>query len=313
MRQLFPDPSGAGQIAWNGDSFDSPRQDGVLAYPMPGGPSGWNDGLTDFLEESSGGRHPIDLASIDVAMLNIYKYSKFIEKWEGGGGGTRIIEIGCSGGHLLRRLRRGLPGAMVVGADIIGAPLKRLAGKLRDEGMATPLLRFDLADCPLPDRSFDLVVALNVLEHIADHGKAAAEIYRILKPGGVFVFEVPAGPGLYDDYDRDMRHYRRYRAREIDQLLTQTGFARKSLSHLGVFMYPAFWLIKKLRAAAAAKKAGTPAPNPDAGPSVSSKRLISASNGIFFRLPLALEIWLGRFVNWPFGIRCTGAYIRPKT
>ena len=41
---------------------------------------------------------------------------------------------------------------------------------------------------------------LNVLEHIDDHSSAIAQVARVLKPGGVAVVEVPAGPHLYDTY-----------------------------------------------------------------------------------------------------------------
>ena len=40
------------------------------------------------------------------------------------------------------------------------------------------------------------VVLLNVLEHIQDHEGALRQLYRILKPGGVVIIEVPAGPHL---------------------------------------------------------------------------------------------------------------------
>jgi SAM-dependent methyltransferase len=217
------------------------------------------------------------------------------------------LEVGCSSGFLLRSLRRDFPEAQVIGADIIDAPLKRLAQKMRTEGIPTPLLRFDLVSCPLANETFDLVAAINVLEHINDHARAAAEIYRILKPGGAFVFEVPSGPSLYDDYDRELHHYRRYEAEALDKLLVKTGFTRKRMSHLGVFIYPAFYAIKKWRAR------NRPEQNQAKGgdqPSNLSRNLISASSGFLFSFLFALELKLGEYINWPFGIRCAGVYIK---
>jgi len=49
----------------------------------------------------------------------------------------------------------------------------------------------DLRDLPLPDASFDFVLASAILEHIQEDRKAMAEIYRILKPGGMAVLYVP--------------------------------------------------------------------------------------------------------------------------
>jgi len=49
----------------------------------------------------------------------------------------------------------------------------------------------DLTGLTFPDNEFDLVVSLEVLEHIPDFKKALAELYRITKPGGYFLFSVP--------------------------------------------------------------------------------------------------------------------------
>ena len=50
-----------------------------------------------------------------------------------------------------------------------------------------------------------------MLEHVEDDQAAIRQVYRILQPGGVAVIEVPAGPDLYDIYDRQLMHHRRYR------------------------------------------------------------------------------------------------------
>ena len=91
---------------------------------------------------------------------------------------------------------------------------------------------------------FNAVVLLNVLEHIADDNLALAEVYRILKPGGVVVIEVPAGPHLMDIYDRLVMHFRRYTLRDIKDKVVQAGFQIVIASHLGFLPYPAFYWAK---------------------------------------------------------------------
>ena len=118
-----------------------------------------------------------------------------------------IMDIGCSSGAMLKLLLREFQDSSILGADYVRGPLDVLAGKFS----GVPLLQFDLTACPLPDDSLDGIVLLNVLEHIEEDEAALAQIARILKPGGIVVIEVPAGPNLYDIYDRQLLHHRRYR------------------------------------------------------------------------------------------------------
>lgn len=152
-----------------------------------------------------------------------------------------ILDIGCSSGHMLRLVREELPHAQLVGADYVSGPLTKLSRQLPN----VPLVQFDLTACPLRDACADAIVALNVLEHIPDDGKAIAEMFRILKPRGKAIIEVPSGPGLYDIYDRQLLHHRRYRMTNLVSQFERSGFQIVQRSHLGFFLYPAFWLVKK--------------------------------------------------------------------
>ncbi|MDR1577809.1 MAG: class I SAM-dependent methyltransferase [Deltaproteobacteria bacterium] len=298
----FPNPSGVGQVNWNGQAFDGIIS-GVLEYPMPGNPQGWNDDLTFCHDETGYEDHPINYSSIQNSFDCCHQYLKGIKN-------ASILEIGCSSGFLVRKLKKELPDFTVIGADIVDVPLRRLATLLKDEGIPAPLLRFDLTDCPLPDAEYDAIIALNVLEHIKEDEKALAQIFRLLKPKGVFIFEVPAGSTLYDDYDRWLCHYRRYEAKQFSVLLEKKGFVRHRLSHLGFFVYPAFWALKKWRSNQ--KPRPTPKRESDQNDSTSERKLISASNNILTKLLFKLELKLGKKISWPFGIRCFGAYIKPE-
>lgn len=56
----------------------------------------------------------------------------------------------------------------------------------------------DVTKLPYPDKSFDIVICLNVLEHVREFQKAISEIYRILKPRGEAVFATPFLYPLHD-------------------------------------------------------------------------------------------------------------------
>ena len=155
------------------------------------GASGWTDDLTVFSEEHAGTDHPIDVASRDHALSGLDHLTR---------DDPVVLEIGCSSGYLLPLIRDRLPRATVIGADYVPGPLKELAASLPD----VPIIQFDLVNCPLPDQSVDAVIMVNVLEHIKEDVQALRHVFRILRPGGVLILEVPAGPHLYDVYDRMM-------------------------------------------------------------------------------------------------------------
>lgn len=58
------------------------------------------------------------------------------------------------------------------------------------------VVQADARRLPFQDSSFDLIVCLDVLEHIVEDDLAASEIFRVLKPGGSFLISVPEDPRL---------------------------------------------------------------------------------------------------------------------
>src|SRR5690606_14971020 len=62
-------------------------------------------------------------------------------------------------------------------------------------------LRFDLSASGLPDAEFDAVMLNHVLEHIPDDRAALAELFRILRPGGLAVITVPVVEGWEQTYE----------------------------------------------------------------------------------------------------------------
>jgi SAM-dependent methyltransferase len=279
---------------WTGRGFRvGDRSCPVLNYDAD--ESGWSEDLTLFHEEVAGdGQHPIDVASRRRARRALKQHLHDSTER------NAILEVGCSSGFLLHDLVTDWPGSLVIGSDYIPGPLNRLAERVP----TLPLLRFDLVKCPLPSASLNAVVLLNVLEHIEDHKSATAQVARILKPGGVAVIEVPAGPHLYDAYDEYLRHFRRYRLDELCRMVEAAGLRVVDRSHLGFLIYPAFALTKRrnrgaLHASEAVQRAVVEQ-------SISRSRMTPV-----LRWTMAIEERLGSWLCYPSGIRCVITAVKP--
>jgi SAM-dependent methyltransferase len=288
-----PVSAGEGVCVWNGGAFiRSGQSTRVLAYEV--GESGWSDELTELHESATeSGTHFIDVASRDHAINELKRAL-----------GTRsvsIMEVGCSAGHLLADMRRNLPNATLTGGDYTLGTLLKLGEKMP----GIPLVRFNLAASPLPSNSYDAMVLLNVLEHIEDDAAATRHIARMLKPGGVAVIEVPAGPELFDDYDRQLQHFRRYTLPGICSVVEQAGLVVERRNYLGALIYPAFYLAKKLsqiRPKSAAEREAHVA------------NAIGATSrfNVVGRAIMSLEQAIAPTITFPRGIRCVVTAQKPS-
>jgi len=102
-------------------------------------------------------------------------------------GGKRVLDAGCGAGYGSAELAR--VGFRVTGADIAGE-----AVSFARENYPLANLCFEQASCtalPHRDASFDLVVAFEVIEHLADWRGLLLEARRLLAPGGQFVVSTP--------------------------------------------------------------------------------------------------------------------------
>lgn len=252
--------------------------------------AGWSDDMTAMHEEVAGDSHPIDLASRKDALAQVKRFLPFPE--------AVILEIGCSSGFLIRDLVKIFPNAVILGADVVKEPLYRLARN----STGIPLIRFDLLQCPLPDQSLDMLIMLNVLEHIEDDQAALKQVYRILKPGGVAVIEVPAAPRLYDAYDAELHHFRRYSVSELHRKLSEVGFNICRKSHLGFFLFPAFATIKLMNKWLSSRK------------KISAVRDQAASTSSSGLVKLAMKFESNHLSTFHllFGIRALAVVRRPK-
>jgi len=281
---LPPVPASPVSPFWTGRGFQiGPRVEPILSYAVTD--SGWNDELTEFHESFAGEQHYIDIASRRNSLTQLQRWVK--------GARPSIMDIGCSSGFLLGKIRAAFPQGHVVGADYVPAPLHKLAKEHPD----WPLIQFDLTTSPLPDACLDAASLANVLEHIEDDVKAVEQVYRMLRPGGVAVIEVPAGPHLFDVYDKQLLHFRRYSRQSLHQLLAGAGFTVHDESYIGSLIYPAFSAVKKRN------KKYLSLPDEEQLKMVEESMKMARGNP-FMNFLMSMEESMRYRIPLPFGIRC---------
>ncbi|MBU2488739.1 MAG: class I SAM-dependent methyltransferase [Proteobacteria bacterium] len=135
-----------------------------------------------------------------------------------------VLEIGSGPGIVTRLLLDG--GWAVTGLDCDKAAAERLSQMLGDrEGFS--MLEADATQTwlgGLPGAPFATVLCLNVLEHVSDDLGFLKNLYGALAPGGNALVLVPAHPCLFGPLDEEFGHFRRYRRRDLERLMSLAGF-----------------------------------------------------------------------------------------
>lgn len=147
-----------------------------------------------------------------------------------------ILDVGCGTGANMDVLSA--PGRVIVGVDRSPVPLQ-----LQHESGASErtLTQADALALPFADRSFDLVLALDMLEHLEQDLLGAAELFRVCRPRGAAVIFVPALEALWGIQDDVSHHFRRYTPSELRGVLGGAGFEIERLTFFNTILFPAIF------------------------------------------------------------------------
>lgn len=207
----------------------------------------------------------------------------------------RVLDIGCGTGFNLHTLRElGVHDA--VGLDVSSTALAHCRTR------HLPLLvQGDGARLPFRPHSFDIVLALDVIEHIQDDRAALNGLLEILRPGGRLVLFTPAFGFLWSAQDRVSHHFRRYTAPELRTKLDAAGYRVEKLSYANTILFPIVWAGRTwLRLSG---KSETVTDENHLHP--------SWSNGVLTAL-FSMERPLLRRWNLPFGVSLLAVATRPR-
>ncbi len=153
----------------------------------------------------------------------------------------RVLDVGCGAGTNLNLLADWDPGSQIHGID-----LERTALRYCRADRATPVVQADMVRLPFHAEAFDLILALDAIEHVADDDAALGELLRICRPGGAILLTVPAFPLLWGSVDDAGHHFRRYTRAELLGKLARAGLRPQLVRYFNTLLFPPIALVRLL-------------------------------------------------------------------
>jgi SAM-dependent methyltransferase len=149
----------------------------------------------------------------------------------------RALDIGAAGGGNTRVLKEhGWQAVAVEYSDSV-------ADVAHARGIWA--VRADARELPVRSGTCGLVTAFDVLEHIDEDYLAAAEIVRVLQPGGTALIAVPCDMALWSAHDDAVGHVRRYSRSELASLIQKAGLTMEKMWSWNVLLRPVVAMRRK--------------------------------------------------------------------
>ena len=196
---------------------------------------------------------------------------------------SRVLDVGTGTGTMLTHLARF--------GEAEGVDVEEEAVRLSHRRGATAVRHYDGERLPYDECIFDLVTALDVIEHVDDDEAILREMRRVTRPGGHVLVTVPAFPFLWGGQDEISHHRRRYVRQELRAKLEHAGLQVERVSYFNMLLFPpiaAIRLVRRRRLAATDAHSDFDIPT-------------DAINGLLARM-FAAEARVVSKVDLPFGV-----------
>jgi SAM-dependent methyltransferase len=158
------------------------------------------------------------------------------------------LDAGCGTGANLQKLLTGfggeIPSFRACGFDLAGEALEFS----QQRGLTGHLAQGSITAIPFASNNFDLAISLDVINNLPDDQPAFEEIGRVLKPGGLFILNLPAYQFLYSEHDLAIRCQRRYNAKMVSDRLERAGLRVVRQTYLNTLLFPPAALVRLVKA-----------------------------------------------------------------
>lgn len=202
-----------------------------------------------------------------------------------------VLDVGCGTGETLLYLQ-----SIGLAENVCGVDRSELAVKYARQRGLKNIKKGEAEKLPYKDSSFDLVLFLDVLEHIEDDVKAVSEAKRVLRPDGRIIVTSPAQMFIWSAHDENQGHFRRYEKKDVLSLGNKVKMELGYLSFFNFILSPVIVFVRLF------------------GKTGVGKRIVNYDNYINYNISknglvnglLTMIFWVdvvvAKYVGWPFGI-----------
>jgi len=194
----------------------------------------------------------------------------------------KVLDIGCGSGLMLNALEDvGQTFGMDMSDDAISFSKEIFKGKV-EKGLLPDQI-------PYGENYFDLIVALDVIEHIEKDVDSLRAIRSRIVENGKAIITVPAYMFLWSAFDELNEHKRRYTLSELNAKLIQAGFKVEKISYFNTILFPVVFIIRMLN-------------NLLGRDGASDIDMPSQPVNYILKKIFGIEKYLLKFINLPFGV-----------
>ena len=195
---------------------------------------------------------------------------------------VKVLDIGCGTGVMLNALEKvGRVYGMDMSDDAINFSKGIFNGKV-EKGVLPDQI-------PYEESVFDLITALDVIEHVDCDIDSLKVIRSLLVPEGKAVITVPAYMFLWSQFDEMNEHKRRYTITELKTKLVHAGFTVEKITYYNTLLFPIVFIVRMLNNVF--KRNGA-----------SDIEMPGRSANLLLKKIFGIEKYLLRFLNLPFGV-----------
>lgn len=205
-----------------------------------------------------------------------------IARYQSKNSDTKVLDVGCGSGLILSALQSvGQTFGMDMSDEAISFSKEIFGGKV-EKGFLPDQI-------PYPENFFNLITALDVIEHIDQDVDALKALRSLLVDDGKAIITVPAYMFLWSAFDEMNEHKRRYTLTELDTKLVQAGFTVEKITYYNTLLFPVVFVVRMLNNVL--KRDGA-----------SDVDMPNMPLNFVLEKIFGIEKYLLRFMNLPFGV-----------